>query len=394
MANTAFMFVRRCRVFTEHTRVRERLALPQHPAGPPYVACAPAPPDPTALARVGSAEAGTRSSRESHVFRRSPTHVRSRRRRQGARRHRSTRAAHRRRHSSWSSGSSVKISRRRADISADGHDVIRAVARARRVPFRAVERPSRWRGLPLVAQGTMNGMRASSCPTKVVGVQASRRGRSFATWRETLRKKHEAGWTWPASCSRGQRYTGGPGHARETAGARLRAIADMLAGPTGQVERVAAALDEKLAAETAALDERPHAVGAGPARARVERLARATAVVHMFPRSYTPDASRGATSPKRPLGSLPSPPWLRRAVLPPIHPIGRTKRKDAKTRSLPRPPTQAAPGQSVDPRADTPRSSRGSGRSTTSRHSNGPPPAKDWRSRSTWRTSARPTIRG
>ncbi len=285
-----------------------------------------------------------------------------------------------------------------ADIFADGHDVIRAVARARRVPFGAVERPSRWRELPLVAQGNDEWHARIELPDEgwwEYGVQAWID--PFATWREALRKKHEAGLDVASELLEGATLVrAAAGRARETAGARLGAIADMLAGPTGQVERVAAALDDKLAAEMAALDERPHAVGAGPARARVERLrARYGAWYEMFPRSYTPDASRGATFAEA-AGRLPAIAAMGFDVLylPPIHPIGRTNRKGRNNALAARPPTQAARGQSVGPRADTPRSSRGSGRSTTSRHSNGPPPAKDWRSRSTWRTSARPTIRG
>ena len=218
-----------------------------------------------------------------------------------------------------------------ADIFADGHDVIRAVARARRVPFGAVERPSRWRELPLVPQGNDEWHARIELPDEgwwEYGVQAWID--AFATWRETLRKKHEAGLDVASELLEGATLVrAAAGRARETAGARLGAIADVLAGPAGQVERVVASLDDKLAAEMAALDERPYAVGAGPARARVERLrARYGAWYEMFPRWSTPDPSRGATFTEA-AGRLPAIAAMGFDVLylPPIHPIGRTNRK-------------------------------------------------------------------
>jgi starch synthase (maltosyl-transferring) len=218
-----------------------------------------------------------------------------------------------------------------ADIFADGHSVIRAVARARCVPFGSVARPSRWRELPLTPRGNDEWHARIELPDEgwwEYGVQAWID--AFATWREALHKKHEAGLDVASELLEGSALVrAAAGRARDPLGVRLGTIADVLAGPAGQIDRVAAALDDELAAEMAALDERPYAVGTGPARARVERLrARYGAWYEMFPRSYTPDPSRGATLAEA-ASRLPAIAAMGFDVLylPPIHPIGRTNRK-------------------------------------------------------------------
>ena len=122
----------------------------------------------------------------------------------------------------------------------------------------------------------------------------------------------------------------------------------------------------------AAADERPIAVESGPARVACRTAARAVrrvvrdvpSIVHAGPVAKRDVCRSGRTAAGHRRHGL------RRAVSAadpshrPDEPQG-----DGTTRSPPAPATQAAPGRSVASRAVTPRSNRGSARSTTSRPS-------------------------
>ncbi len=218
-----------------------------------------------------------------------------------------------------------------ADIFADGHDVLRAVVRLRHTPFERGSRPGDWREvrmapLPNDAWTAIIELPDVGWWEYALDAWVDR----FETWRQELRKKHEAGLDVASELAEGaQRLRDAADGGEAMLAPRLRAAADVLTGGGGQAERVAAALDEELAADMAKADERPHGSSAGPLRARVERVrARTGAWYELFPQSYSPDPSRGATFGEA-AARLPAVAAMGFDVvyLPPIHPIGRTERK-------------------------------------------------------------------
>jgi starch synthase (maltosyl-transferring) len=218
-----------------------------------------------------------------------------------------------------------------ADIFADGHDVLRAVVRLRHTPFERGTGPGDWREVRMTALPNDAWTAIVDVPDVgwweyAVDAWVDR----FETWRQELRKKHEAGLDVASELAEGvQRLRDAADSGEAMLAPRLRAAADVLTGAGGQAERVAAALDEELAADMAKADARPHASSAGPFRARVERLrARTGAWYELFPRSYSPDPSRGATFGEA-AARLPAVAAMGFDVvyLAPIHPIGRTERK-------------------------------------------------------------------
>ncbi len=218
-----------------------------------------------------------------------------------------------------------------ADVFADGHDVIRTLVRVRRTPFGAGAKAGPWREIDLRPEGNDHWTAAIDLPDEgwweyqVVGWIDR-----FESWRDEIRKKHDAGLDVASELVEGARLIRDRA-ARARAGAirRLQAAADVVDGPAGQVERVQAALDEALAAEMAAADERAELVESTVFRARVERVrARVGAWYEMFPRSETPDPSRSATFAEAAarLAAIAAM-GFDVLYLPPIHPIGRTNRK-------------------------------------------------------------------
>ena len=150
---------------------------------------------------------------------------------------------------------------------------------------------------------------------------------------------------------------------------QLRATADVLTGSAGQAARVAAALQEDLATDMAAADQRLHSTLSPTFRARVERVrARTGAWYELFPRSYSPDPARGSTLSEA-AARLPAVAAMGFDVvyLPPIHPIGpdapqgAQQRADGDARRTP-----GAHGRSAGRRADIPQSIPASARSTIS----------------------------
>jgi starch synthase (maltosyl-transferring) len=218
-----------------------------------------------------------------------------------------------------------------ADVFADGHDAIRVLVRVRRTPFGAGARPAAWSEKPMTPLGNDRWTTLIDVPNagwwEYAVVSWIDR---FETWREGLRKKHEAGLDVASELVEGAALVRAAAEAGpQTIAPRLRAAADALVGAVGQAARVAAALSPDLAADMIAADPRAHAVSSGPFRIRVERVrARTGAWYEMFPRSFTPDPSRGATFAEA-AARLPAIAAMGFDVLylPPIHPIGRAYRK-------------------------------------------------------------------
>ena len=235
-----------------------------------------------------------------------------------------------------------------ADAFADGHEMLRVVLRWRHVPFGRKARPGRWIEQDMRPAGNDEWtatFEVSSSGWWEYTVQAW--VDRFATWRDELRKKHDAG------LDVGSELLEGAALIREAAqsapaglAARLRPLPEELAGETGQQSRVAIALADDLAADMAAADARPHAVVSAPVlRVRAERVrARYGAWYEMFPRSYTPDASRSATFAEAAM-RLPAIAAMGFDIvyLPPIHPIGRTHRKGPNNTLTPGPTDPGSP---------------------------------------------------
>jgi starch synthase (maltosyl-transferring) len=218
-----------------------------------------------------------------------------------------------------------------ADIFADGHDTLRALLRVRHTPFERRARPGAWQETRLSPLGNDAWTATVDLPDTgwweyAIVAWVDR----FGTWRDELRKKHEGGLDVSSELAEGAQLLRDAADRGEAMVApRLRATADVLTGAAGQAERVAAALQDDLAADMAAADERPHAITSETFRARVERVrARTGAWYELFPRSYSPDPARGATLTEA-ARRLPAVAAMGFDVvyLPPIHPIGQTHRK-------------------------------------------------------------------
>ncbi len=218
-----------------------------------------------------------------------------------------------------------------ADIFADGHDVIRAVARVRRLPFGTGARWTPWHESPMAPLGN------DAWTTDVVLADEGWIEfailawiDAFATWRDALKKKALAGVDVESELLEGAALVGAAASRVKGAdAARLAAAATSLDGDESDADRVAVGLADDLTTLMQAADERPFAVESATGRVRVERLrARYGAWYEMFPRSYTPEASRSATFAEA-AGRLPAIAAMGFDVLylPPIHPIGRTNRK-------------------------------------------------------------------
>ena len=225
-------------------------------------------------------------------------------------------------------GEQLRVS---ADIFADGHDSIRALLRVRHAGFERRAKPGVCDEVQLSPLGN---------DSWTATVALSEQGwweysilawvDRFGSWRDELRKKHEGGLDVSSELAEGaQLLRDAADRGEATLAPQLRAAADALTGAAGQAERVAAAIRDDLAAEMAAADQRLHAASSKTYRARVERVrARTGSWYELFPRSYSPDPSRGSTLSEA-ARRLPAVAAMGFDVvyLPPVHPIGTTHRK-------------------------------------------------------------------
>jgi len=230
-----------------------------------------------------------------------------------------------------------------ADIFADGHDVIVAVLRHRRlgandwteVPM-SLSSNDRWTGrFTVTAQGWHE---------YTIEAWVDR----FASWHKELSKKLEAGQQELTSeLLEGAAIVGkGAGQATGVDADWLRQRADVLNGATSQAERVQMALDTELAERMARHPDRCGVCAYDRTlRIMVERQrARFGAWYEMFPRSASTDRGRHGTL-RDVLARLSYVAGMGFDVLylPPIHPIGRAFRKGPNNTLTPGPNDPGSP---------------------------------------------------
>ena len=223
-----------------------------------------------------------------------------------------------------------------ADVFADGHDLLRVVLRHR--PAGRVASP--WIDVPMTDAGN-DRWTASFVAESTGDVEYCVTGwvDRFASWRHELEAKVTAAQDVGSELLEGAALIAGtikanaatrttPRHHREVLD-RLRERARVIAGPDPAGVRVAAALDPMLLTDMTRAARPADPVTSPVYRVRVEReRAGFAAWYEMFPRSETPDPSRGATFDEA-AARLPAIAAMGFDVvyLPPIHPIGRTARK-------------------------------------------------------------------
>ncbi|HYX83749.1 MAG TPA: alpha-1,4-glucan--maltose-1-phosphate maltosyltransferase [Gaiellales bacterium] len=218
-------------------------------------------------------------------------------------------------------GDAVEV---RADVFADGHDIVAAVVRYR------YERERRWREARMRPLG--NDRFAGTFPVDRLG--SYRYGVTgwvdrFATWREQLERRVTAGQDVRTELEGGALLVDAAAAAAPAeAAADLAALRDRMRAPDLE-QAVAAALDQTLAELMREHDPRPHAVDStDTVTIRVEpALARTGAWYELFPRSLGDSGRHGTLRDVE--AALPRIAGMGFDIvyLPPIHPIGRTKRK-------------------------------------------------------------------
>jgi len=220
-------------------------------------------------------------------------------------------------------GDVVRIS---VDAFADGHDLLAGVLKYRH------GYSGSWTEIPLVSRGN-DAWDASFCVTEpgtyeyTVEVWIDR----FGSWLKELVAKTDAGQDVASELLEGAQLIQDVASSRtDDDNHRLLEAADRLRGDSPQNDRVAAARDAQL---QALMETRPDR-SASTTADRVLRVivdtprAQFSAWYEMFPRSCTPDASRGGTL-RDAAVRLPDIAAMGFDVvyLPPVHPIGTTHRK-------------------------------------------------------------------
>jgi len=209
-----------------------------------------------------------------------------------------------------------------ADVFTDGHDAVAAVVRYRH------ERERRFREVRMRPLG--NDRHAATFPVERLGCYVfSVQGwvDRFATWRDQLARRVEAGQDVEAELEIGARLVQAAADAAGAAPARrLERWRDRLRGE--QAEAAAAALDPALAELMAAHDPRPHAVESDEQpTVRVEPvLARFGAWYELFPRSLGGDRHGTLRDVEAALDRVAGM-GFDVLYLPPVHPIGEAHRK-------------------------------------------------------------------
>jgi starch synthase (maltosyl-transferring) len=225
-------------------------------------------------------------------------------------------------------GESVRVT---ADMFADGHDLLAGVVKYR---FLSAAGDHAWMETSLAAlgndvwEGTFVVDRLGEWEYTVEGWVDR-----FASWRKALIAKAEAGQDVSSELLEGAAIVEGAAGRPETVAdenLRLLEIADKLRGTLPQRARVAAARDPELEALMDARPDRSYSTTYHRTlRIVVDPVvARYGAWYEMFPRSCTPDPSRGGTL-REAEARLPEIAEMGFDVLylPPVHPIGQTHRK-------------------------------------------------------------------
>jgi starch synthase (maltosyl-transferring) len=237
----------------------------------------------------------------------------------------------------------------RADVFADGHDVIAAVLRYREREYADPSRVGPWREVPMAPLGN-DAWEARFDVERLAIYEYTVQGwvDRFATWRDGLSKKVAAGLEVETELQEGAllvRATAGRAGSGDAA--ELATMADALEALPGPGRAPTdVALSEALARLMREHDDRPvAATHEPPLRVTVERArARTGAWYEMFPRSYSPEPGRGATFAEAAL-RLPGIAEMGFDVvyLPPIHPIGTTFRKGRNNSLTPEPDDPGSP---------------------------------------------------
>ena len=226
------------------------------------------------------------------------------------------------------------------DVFADGHDVLAGVVKHRRRGTQP------WNEVPLTPLGN-DAWTATFTVTELGRWEYTVEAwiDAFASWVDALAKKADAGQDVSSELLEGAELVQ-QAATRAEPDLRLLEIADLLRSARPQAERVAAAREPRLRALMAARADRSAAtvydhvlaVDVDPVRARF------SAWYEMFPRSYSPDPSRGGTLADAE-ARLPHVASMGFDVLylAPIHPIGRTFRKGRNNSLTPAPDDPGSP---------------------------------------------------
>ncbi len=220
-------------------------------------------------------------------------------------------------------GETVRVS---ADIFTDGHDALQAIMCYR------PESSRDWWEAPMSFRGN-DHYTASFTVTTVESYQYTVRAwlDPFTTWGEGLRKKFNAGQDVRSELLEGELILRGcAGRAPEGDSRRLHEKADVIGGNGAQAERVALALGEEVRSIALRYQDCSGAVfHEPPLGVKVDReIARFSAWYELFPRSASREPGKHGTF-KDVESLLPMIASMGFDVLylPPIHPIGRVKRK-------------------------------------------------------------------
>ena len=232
-------------------------------------------------------------------------------------------------------GETVRVE---ADIFADGHDMLGGVVKYRHLD-EATERPLEWHEVPLTPLGNdawTASFEVARLGTYEYTVEAwiDR----YETWLHGLTAKFDAGQDVASELLEGvdlvrRAAAAAPERSRAlgtSPDAGLLRLADALEGRASQQERVTRARSDEARRQMAARPDRTAAATFDRAlTVTVDPVAaRFSAWYEMFPRSCTPDPSRGGTF-RDAEARLPDIAALGFDIvyLPPVHPIGRSHRK-------------------------------------------------------------------
>jgi starch synthase (maltosyl-transferring) len=220
----------------------------------------------------------------------------------------------------------------RADLFADGHDLLAGVLRYRQVQGARGGGQGAWNEVPLT-QGDNDSWFASFQVTGLGEYEYTIEAwvDRFATWVKELTAKFGAAQDVASELLEGADLVqAAAGRGASESGLTLLEFADKLRGRLSQAARVSAAKDPGLRALMTAHPDRSAATSFAPPRRVVVDpvVARFGAWYEMFPRSCTDDASRSGTL-REAEQRLPALEAMGFDVvyLPPVHPIGRTHRK-------------------------------------------------------------------